>query len=172
MKKSFIKRLVALALVIVSVFSISAVAFAEQTLYGECPCDEYINVRDAASSSGARIYRLRNGEPVTATGTTRNGYTQISSPVNGWVMTSWLTSETPAWMTRYGNTTMNRATHNQMKAFQQDLNNIPGITDVSTDGVWGPETKAAVEELQAMAGITVDGIAGTYTKIWCYNLSH
>ncbi len=172
MKKSFIKRLVALALVIVSVFSISAVAFAAETLYGECPTDEYINVRDAASSGGARIYRLRNGEPVTTTGTAKNGYTQISSPVDGWVMTSWLTEDTPAWLSRYGSKTMNRASHDQMKAFQQDLNNIPGISTIAEDGLWGPETKNAVEELQALADITVDGIAGTYTKIWCYNLSH
>ena len=172
MKKSFMKRLLALALVIISVLSVSAVAFAESTLYGKCATNEYINVRDAASSSGARIYRLRNGEPVTATGTTQNGYTKISSPVNGWVMTSWLTSSAPAWKTRYGTKTMNLATHDQLKAFQQDLNKISGITAIAEDGVWGNNTKEAVKQLQEKAGITVDGIAGTYTKIWCYNLSH
>lgn len=171
MKKSFMKRLVALALVIVSVFSISAVAFAAAPLYGDCNYDEYINVRDAASSGGARIYKLRNGEPVTPTGTTKNGYTQISSPVNGWVMTSWLTSETPGWMTLYGTKTMNLATHDQMKAFQQDLSKIDGVNAIDDDGVWGPETQTAVEQLQRKAGIKVDGIAGTYTKLWCYNLA-
>lgn len=171
MKKSFMKRLVALALVIVSVLAISATAFAAAA-YGKCPTDEYINVRSSASSSGARIYKLRNGEPVTPTGTTKNGYTEISAPVAGWVMTSWLDTGAPDWANRYGTQTMNRAEHAQIKAFQNDLNSISGITPIEADGYWGPKTEAAVKELQAKAGIDVDGIAGTYTKLWTYNLSH
>lgn len=167
------KHFAYLALVILSIMTISIPVLASAaTMYGSCPTDEYINVRDAASSSGDRIYRLRNGEPVTTTGDTSNNYTEISSPIDGWVQTSWLSSSSPAWMNRYGSRTMNLASKDDMENFQTDLNKISGIDDISVDGYWGPETENAVRQLQAKAGISVDGIAGTYTKLWTYNLSH
>jgi murein L,D-transpeptidase YcbB/YkuD len=167
-----IKKIMALALVIVSILAIAVPAMAATTLYGSCSTDEYISVRSSASSSASRIYKLRNGEPVTYTGTSSNGYKKISSPVSGWVDSSYLSSSSPAWKTRYGSKTMNLATYTQMSAFQTDLNAVAGVTDITVDGYWGPETQGAVEQLQAIAGLTVDGIAGTYTKLWTYNLSH
>lgn len=164
------KKILALALVIVSVLAISIPALAASTMYGTCKVGTYINVR-SASSGGSSIYHLRNGEPVTYTGTTKNGRYQISAPVSGWVDTAFLTTSTPAWKSSYGDKTMNLATRSQMLNFQNDLNKIDGIS-VNPDGYWGPETEAAVRSVQEKAGITVDGIAGTYTKLWVYEFAH
>ena len=165
-----VKKILALALVIISVLAISIPALAASTMYGKCTVGQYINVR-SASSGGSSIYRLRNGEPVTYTGTTKNGRYQISAPVSGWVQTDYLSSNTPAWMSRYGSKTMNLATRDQMIAFQTDLNKISGIS-ITVDGYWGTQTQEAVKTAQSKAGITVDGIAGTYTKLWVYDLAN
>ena len=74
-------------------------------------------------------------------------------------------------MTRYGSKTMNLATRAQMLRFQADLNEIDNI-DIEEDGYWGNETETAVRYVQNKANITVDGIAGTYTKLWVYEYSH
>ena len=170
MKKNIFTRILAIALVAMSIMAIAIPAMAaSSTKYGLCPTDEFIYVRSAAKKQGD-LYHLHNGEPVTATGTTKNGYSQISSPVNGWVLSTCLTTS-PAWKNRYGSKTMNLESYAHMLAFQVDLNEIPGI-NISEDGTWGPETEAAVRTFQQMAGITVDGIAGTQTKYRLYNRTH
>ena len=164
------KKLIVLALAVMTVMAIAVPAMAA-TAYGSCATDEYINVRSQPSPTSSILYHLHNGEPVNVTGTSGN-YQVINSPVSGYVQSDYISTSRPAWRSRYGSKTMNLATHSQMVAFQTDLNAIPGITDITVDGYWGPETRGAVEQLQTIAGITVDGIAGTYTKLWTYNLSH
>ena len=164
-----IKKIFALVLAIMSIMAIAIPAMAATTKYGNCPTGQFIYVRSAASTTGD-LYHLHNGEPVTATGTTQNGITKISSPVSGWVMTSFLTS-TPQWMSRYGSNVMHLESYAHMLAFQKDLNKISGI-NISEDGTWGPETEAAVRTFQQLVGITVDGIAGTQTKYRLYNMTH
>ena len=170
MKKNVFTRILAIALVAMSIMAVSIPALAAAaTKYGHCPTDEYIYVRSAASKTGD-LYHLHNGEPVTVTGVTSNGYSKISSPVNGWVMTSCLTTS-PEWKSRYGSKTMNLESHAHMLAFQNDLNKIDGIS-ITADGYWGDETKNAVKAFQNKVGITADGIAGPQTKYRLCNMTH
>ena len=170
MKKNIITRILAIALIAMSIMAITIPAMAATaTKYGHCSTDEFIYVRSAASQTGD-LYHLHNGEPVTVTGVTSNGYSKISSPVNGWVMTSYLTTN-PEWKTRYGSKTMNLESYTHMLAFQKDLNKISSIS-ITEDGYWGDETKNAVKTFQTMVGITSDGIAGPQTKYRLYNMTH
>lgn len=168
MKK--MKKILATAMLAVSLFAVAFPALAA-TEYGKCNVGTYINVRKNPPGDMTPIYNLRNGQPVTTTGATSGNYKKISSPVTGWVDKNYLTTSTPAWMSSYGSKTMNLATKAQMEAFQKDLNKLPGIS-ITVDGYWGSETETAVREAQRQAGITIDGIAGTMTKVWVYELSH
>lgn len=166
-----IKKILAFALVTAMLLCIAGSAMAATKMYGACTPGTYINVRASAKAGTTVVYKLRNGEPVTYTGTTSNGFKQISSPVEGWVSSDFLSSGTPDWMALYGSATMNKATRTQMIAFQNDLNCIGDIS-IPVDGYWGPKTEAAVKVVQEKANITVDGIAGTYTKLWVYDFAH
>lgn len=168
--KKLMKAMVALALVLVSATALATSASAER-MYGDCTPSAYINIRSGPSTGYERIGKLLNGEPVVLASSLSNGFYKISSPKSGWVDADYLCS-TPSWMSRYGDPDMSNATTQHLKNFQTDLNTIFPTLNLKVDGTWGKATKAAVEKLQQKAGITVDGIAGTYTKIWTYNLSH
>lgn len=46
---------------------------------------------------------------------------------------------------------------------QNDLNGAFGFPIVTVDGIFGPQTRSAVVELQQMANLTPDGIVGPLT---------
>lgn len=163
-----INKLLALALVIMSVFAISIPALAATTKYGDCTPGQYINVRNSAGGSTV-VYKLRNGEKVTVESTS-GGWSKISSPKSGYVDVNFLTS-TPDWMASYGATNVRYGTSQQMKNFQNDLNSAIGA-GLKVDGFWGPATEQAVKNLQKKAGITQDGIPGPVTMMWTYEYAH
>jgi len=47
---------------------------------------------------------------------------------------------------------------------QQDLNRLGADPQLAEDGIYGPNTAAAVRDFQESAGVTVDGIVGPETK--------
>lgn len=51
-----------------------------------------------------------------------------------------------------------------VKQLQEDLNDLGADPKLVVDGRYGPNTKQAVREFQAVAGIKVDGIAGPVTE--------
>jgi len=56
---------------------------------------------------------------------------------------------------------------NTTKWLQGSLNAILGSTlnpQLVVDGIYGPKTRSAVEQLQAKLGLTVDGLAGAITQ--------
>ncbi len=168
--KHYIKTTVSI-LMMVCIVACTASASAAR-MYGVCQTTQYINVRSGPSTIYSRVYALHNGEPVQTTGDPNvNGFIKINQPALGWVQSPYLSSSMPAWWTRYGDPNMSAATSTNLKHFQHDLNTALNL-NISEDGVWGTQTRNAVKQLQQSVGITVDGIAGTYTKFWTYNLSH
>ena len=51
-----------------------------------------------------------------------------------------------------------------VKALQQALNDLGADPKLDVDGLYGPATRRAVREFQAVAGLKVDGIAGPVTE--------
>ncbi|GLG01580.1 hypothetical protein Alches_16200 [Alicyclobacillus hesperidum subsp. aegles] len=54
------------------------------------------------------------------------------------------------------------STGDAVKALQQDLNKVLGL-NIAVDGIYGPQTAAAVKSFQLQHGLTVDGIYGQQT---------
>lgn len=187
MKKSFIKRLVALALVIVSLFSMTAMAAAE-TMYVNVPQGPSytVNIRKTANIGGTWLGAITYGSAVTVLGTSGD-WTQIKcydasngksygESTNAFIKTEFLSSTIPSncyWIARYG-TTDHRYT-NSVKtgcaALQEDLNDDLGL-NLTTDGICGNATVAAIRQFQQKYGLTVDGIAGNLTKEYLYKVTH
>lgn len=165
------KKLITLALVVLSVMTITTSALAAR-MYADCSTSSSVNIRSGPGTTYSRVGTLRNGEPVQTTGAGYvNGYVPINQPRSGWVSSSYLSSSMPSWWNRYGDVNMNDSSGTVLEHFQHDLNEALNL-DINENGVWGTQTRNAVKKLQAEAGLTVDGIAGTYTKLWTYNLSH
>ena len=187
MKHSFMKRLMALALVIVSLFSVTAMAAAE-TKYVDVPQGPgyTVNIRKTASTSGTKLGAITYGSAVTVVGTSGD-WTQIQcyDASNGktygessdaFIKTEFLSSSISSdcyWIVRYG--TIDHRYTNSVKngcaALQEDLNEVLGL-DLSTDGICGNATVAAIKDFQRQYNLTVDGIAGNRTKEYLYKVTH
>ena len=184
MKKSFIKRLVALALVIVSVFSISAVAFAESATGTYNHSAVYIYYRPGSSNFGLvnlgatctihgyrdvgtqRWYRVTitsnttNGDNLRGrTGWSKEDYITVNS---GTVTEFEFTSATQA----FGSSTLkNGSSGNYVRNLQLCLSNEPyNFYSGNIDGDFGTGTESAVRLFQQARGITVDGKVGSGTR--------
>lgn len=197
MKKSFIKRLVALALVIVSVFSMASVAFAytetsvSGTRYITSSNGKPVNVRKGPGTGYelAAVGTFPVGTQVTllskATGTSdgKIWYNVVnSSNKGGWVRGDFLTTNSgntsgqEAWEVRYGtgelSTSGGESTSAQIRNFQDDLEYLGYyLGEGGVDGYYGPDTKAAVIKFQKKYGLEDDGIAGPDTKAKLYSLT-
>jgi uncharacterized protein YraI len=168
--KRFVKITTFVLMTVCLVVNIASASAAR--MYGVCQTTQYISVRSGPGTTYSRVYPLRNGEPVQTTGDpNENGFIKIDTPASGWVKSTYLSSTMPAWWTRYGDPYMSNATSTNLTHFQHDLNIALNLS-ILENGIWGTQTRNTVKQLQQRAGITVDGIAGTYTKFWTYNLSH
>lgn len=174
MKKSIIKRLVALALVIVSVFSISAVAMAETVKY----VNVTPNVNFRETPGGALICRILYGEPVTVLSTTTSGGESWSKCTydgdTGYIMSKYLSTTKPTaaptddYAPYLGS---HRSTDDleegdsgrAVKNLQLILNDL-GYYCGTADGDFGPKTLAQVKAYQKANGLADDGIVGEKTK--------
>lgn len=106
MKKSFMKRLVALALVIVSVFSMSAVAFAEyNTMYINCPVGQTVRLREGPGTSYDVLTNISSGTAVQAEYYNSSWYTVKYNGYTGYMMESFLSSTPVNLSTMYVNCT-------------------------------------------------------------------
>ena len=180
MKKSFVKRLVALALVIVSVFSVSAVAFAE-TITGTYNT-KAVNLRLRPGSSS--IGQVNKNSTCTV-----HGYRDVSgvrwykvtiltgdSELNGksgWSLASLITVSNPNAVPFYS------YTNNPTRAFgssnlQQGSagNGVRNLQvclnakgyNIAIDGDFGPATLSAVNAYQTSEGYTATGIVNSTLK--------
>lgn len=176
MKKSFIKRLVALALVIVSVFSISAVAMAETVKYVNVTPN--LNFRE--TPGGDLIDRIPYGAAVTEHSTSYHNGTQWSyityNGDTGYVMTKYLSVTDPdgngnssdnhptSQSQAFGSYTLREGqTSYYVKNLQLALNHL-GFNAGTADGIFGSGTLSAVEAFQEANDLTVDGLVGSGTK--------
>ncbi len=179
MKKSFIKRLVALALVIVSVFAVTAVAFADTTKY----VNVTPNVNFRKTPGGALIDRIPYGAAVTEHSTSYSGNEQWSyityNRTTGYVMTKYLSTTDPnggnthptSQSQAFGTYTLRQGqTSYYVKNLQLALNDL-GYGAGTADGIFGSNTLAAVQDFQTDNGLTVDGLVGSATKECLWNLA-
>ena len=171
MKKSFIKRLVALALVIVSVFAVSSTAFASTASVGG------VNVRSGPSTSYSRIGdQIAQGSSFIVrfqvTGGTLNGSknwyyvtdidcscgkSSCNAPFEGYIHSSCIsnlsisTSRPNSQTSAFGSTTLNYGTRGVHVYNIQRVLYAKGYLDSLSDcdGIYGGGTTAAVEDFQA-----------------------
>lgn len=190
MKKSFIKRLTALALVIVSLFSMTAMASAD-TMYvdGDVGVGSTVRIRKTASSGGTVLVNVTYGTALTAEShnSTWHAVTYID-PItkreyNGYMMSSYLSSSIPsdcAWIARYG-TRAHKETDTKYTGadnLQRDLNayfaknggNSYSWYPLTVDGYCGANTVKAITKFQQLEGLDADGVAGNMTKEYLYKI--
>lgn len=180
MKKSFMKRLVALALVVVSVFSVSAVAFAEyNTMYIDCPVGETVRLREGPGTSYDVLTTIRYGTAVQAEYYNSSWYKVKYNGYTGYMMDDFLSSTRPSedddtygYIEYLGGTgsseNLSRGdTGDKVENLQRMLNYL-GHQCGTPDGIFGSDTKAAVIDFQQAHGLDDDGIVGKSTKaeIW------
>lgn len=180
MKKSFMKRLVALALVIVSVFSVSAVALADSDITGT-----YNNTSVALRiiPDGTVRFRLNEGATCTV-----HGYRQVNSDIwyrvtilsgasssrigtTGWTMADFIDVDSTAVPVfsyaskedAFGYYELENDDESTYVYNLQVCLKAKGY-DIDVDGIFGDETEAAVKKFQNAKALTADGIVGENTK--------
>lgn len=175
MKKSFIKRLVALALVIVSVFSISAVAFADSNLSGKVDTSHgaspggsvnyYSSYNSTASSSGlTKKGTLSNGTAITVTDVNAHWYSFQKNGTTYYVMRQFVNVNGREEEIRYGTTELNLgSTGRYVTTLQKDLKAL-GFDPNGIDGKFGDGTREALYDFQEDAKLAVDGRCGPATR--------
>ena len=180
MKKSFIKRLVALALVIVSVFSVSAVAFAAasfsgkvNTSHGATPggsVNYYSGYNSTASNSGlARKGSLSNGTNITVTDVNAHWYSFQKNGTTYYVMRQYVNVNGREEEIRYGTTELNLGSSGRyVTTLQKDLKAL-GYDPKGVDGKFGDDTRKALYAFQADAKVKVDGRCGPATRRALYD---
>lgn len=175
MKKS-IKNIIALVLVVISVFSICSTAFAE--FYAFAGERSLIMREDAKQNSGIKYY-FEQGESLTVTGTKGEWYmVKNTSGKTGYSKKSMVTTSpyNPSnWDRLYG--AYNYAKTNlkipKFANVQNDLNrNGVASPKLSVDGICGAKSVQAVKNFQKKYGLSVDGKAGNNTLRTLYVLYH
>lgn len=176
-----LKKLIALALVLASVMSISAVALADTTMY----VNVTPNVNFRQSPGGALIDRIPYGAAVTQHSTsTVNGVKWSYVTYNGtkgYVQSQYLSSTRPGGSTghptseidAFGKYTLQKGqTSYYVMNLQMALNQckLTGISTLKVDGVFGSGTLEAVKKFQEKHNLTVDGLVGSATKAKLWEL--
>lgn len=181
MKKSLIKCIVALALVIVSVFAMSSVALAEyNTMYINCPVGETVRLREGPGTSYGVVVKIPYGTAVQAEYYNSSWYKVKYNNYSGYMMAEFLSSTRPSadqdtfGYTKYlgGTGSSENLVYGQkdsiavwnLQIMLRDLGQNPG----TIDGNFGDNTEAAVRAFQKKYGLSIDGIVGKATKaeIW------
>lgn len=175
------KKLLALALVIVSVLAISIPALAAIYGYVDVPADEILNVRDIPERYGDVVCRLHRGDQVEILTTYQSGWTKIRVPgyedQATYCMSEFLVQypPTPGWQERYGTETLRYAPNtfnNYVVNLQKDLRAAGYTSITNADGYFGTITETAVKNFQRNNGLTVDGLVGNATKQALWNELH
>ena len=201
MKKNIFTRIIAIALVAMSIMSIATTAFAytehstSGTRYVTSDNDYIVNVRTGPGTSYPKeaIDSLYVGAKVTlvsyATVSNVKWYkVKFEGTTVGWIKGTFLTSSSTvhdsltAWEIRYGwkNTNGNHtySTPNQIKNIQRDLKALGynlGTTGPNNDGVdgdYGSMTKEAIRQFRVNNSLGSSTVASEATKQALYNATH
>jgi len=186
------KKILALALVIVSVLAISVPALASTTTrYVTAPqgAGWTVNIRASQSltslvldspTHGSALYVTSSGSTWSAV-TYYNPKTKVTS--NGYMQNQFLSSSIPSdtvWLSEYG--TVDHRYTDRIKPgcdhLQEDLNAYfrgEGKTSYSwypltADGICGNNTVNAIKEFQRLNNLSADGVAGNRTKEYLFKL--
>ncbi len=177
------KKLIALALVAISLFALSIPAMAATvTRYVQVPQGPgyTVNLRRTASTSSQILDRPTYGSAIyvsanNGTWSTVTYYNPVTKVThNGFIQSQYLVSSIPSdtyWIVRYG--TVDHRLTNSWKAgcqeLQEDLNAELGLSLIE-DGICGTQTVNAIRTFQGQNNLSVDGVAGNRTKEYLYKL--
>lgn len=179
MKKKIFTRIIAIALVAVSIMAVANVTYATSiTAYVNVPAGQTVNVRDWPD--GNILFTLKRGTMVTIVAAADPTYDEVSiSGKSGtyFIMRKFLSQTKPVdeWIERYGSSTLQYSPNSYssyVKNLQKDLRSA-GYTSISkADGYFGNITLNAVKKFQKNNGLTVDGKVGNQTKKALWNKLH
>ncbi len=160
-----IKKLLTLALVIVSILGIAAPALAanfnsSQVVGGS------LNLRSSASTSSTILARIPSGTYINVADYNDDWLSVTYNGSNGYVMRQYVDTSRSTNRTKvdvFSNNTLVRGhTGRYIYNLQHYLNRYgAGLT---CDGVFGPATETAVKNYQSSHGLSSDGQAGSNTK--------
>lgn len=186
------KKLIALALVAITVLAISVPAMAATvTRYVQAPQGPgwTVRIRKEPKTTAATLISPTHGSAIYvsanngtwSTVTYRNPVSGIT--YNGYMQSQYLVSSIPLntyWIVRYG--TIDHKLTSSVKAgcanLQTDLNTYFSKNGGSSyswyplavDGICGYNSVAAIRRFQELNGLIVDGVAGNRTKEYLYKL--
>lgn len=133
MKMSFIKRLMALALIIVSVFAVTSIAHAEyNTMYVNCDEGETVRLRATASTSGTILVNIPRGTAVQAEYYNSTWHRVNYGSYSGFMMSSFLSPNPVNLSTMYVTCTPGQTVRlrEEPNTSADVLTNIPNGTEV------------------------------------------
>ncbi len=139
-----------------------------QDMYCNTPEGTWVNIRKYASQSSLSLGRLYRGDMayvVSSDGT----WSKISSPMNGYVLSSYLQPNDPGgggnyvrpqtWEEAFGPSGII-----QKGNFGYKVANIQIVLGIAEDAMFGKDTDAAVRAFQKSKDLKVDGLVGEQTK--------
>lgn len=185
------KKLLALALVVISMMAITVPALAASTEYVNAPQGPgyAVRIRQSASLNSSILISPTHGSALYTT-YYNSDWDQVSyvDPTtgieyNGYMMSTYLVSSIPTncyWIVRYG-TRDHKYTNSYYAGcseLQTDLNeyfSTRGGTNynwypLTVDGICGNNSVAAIRQFQTNNSLVVDGIAGNRTKEYLYKI--
>ena len=173
------KKILALALVIVSVLAISIPALAASgvvdTSHGSTPggsVNYYSGYNSTVSTSGlTKKGTLSNNTNVSVTNQNDHWYKITINGNTRYVLRQFVRVSGREWEIRYGTMELNLGCSwtRYVKQLQTDLNAL-GYNAGAVDGAFGSGTRSALEDFQADYNLTVDGRCGPATKAKLYSL--
>ena len=177
-----LKTVLAIALVFVTVFAITAPALAAySTMYvaaGGIGPGETVRLRKTPSTSGTILANVPYGRAVQAEYYNSTWHRVTWAGYSGYMMSMYLTSTKPpeaGWLSWYGPVNLSKTSGEKVyiKNLQADLmKNGYDLAPYYDDGFFGEKTYQAVRTFQRDNMLDVDGIAGPETKSTLYALTH
>lgn len=167
------KKILAVALIAVSVMAIAAPAMAAySTMYVDCPLGETVRLRKTPSTSGVILANIPRGTAVQAEYYNSTWHKVQYNGNTGYMMSSFLSSSIPTsntpWLDRYGVETLSSGSGSShyVRVLQIDLMSLGyNLTPYYDDGYYGATTEGAVRSFQrSHPPLEVDGICGDQTK--------
>lgn len=178
--KKFIK-VISLVLVAISIFAIAAPALAVvDDYYVNCEPGETVRLRKTASSSGTILTNIPFGTIVRAEPYDSSWHKVWYGSYTGYMMSSFLAlvkgggstgSHPQTQSAAFGSANLYKGctSGKYVKNLQLCLAWEGYISVLDVDGIFGPNTDAAVRDYQSDYGLAVDGIVGSGTKASLWN---
>lgn len=172
-----VKKILALALVIVSILTISVSALAASgtvdTSHGATPggsVNYYSGYTTTVSTSGlSKKGMLNDGASITVTSVNSHWYRFTVSGATRYILRQFVRVSGYEWEIRYGTMELNLGCSwtRYVKQMQTDLTDL-GYNTNGTDGAFGSDTRDALIDFQTANGLSTDGRCGPASKAALY----